>query len=102
MKTKISAIPVVDAVSHRIVGGFCSNREVVTRDEETALDQLRHLREEATRIKNRLAEADPDQRNSLEMALASLRQEATHWRQQREQATRNKHIALGHVSLSLG
>ncbi|MBF0135293.1 MAG: hypothetical protein H7833_12275 [Magnetococcus sp. DMHC-1] len=93
-------IPIVDAASARIAGGFCASREAVTADELTALHHLRTLRAEAETIKTRLAETlDAPTRDTLQQRLDTLRQEANHWRTVRSQATLDKHIALGHATL---
>ncbi|MBF0623487.1 MAG: hypothetical protein HQL82_01640 [Magnetococcales bacterium] len=97
------AIPILEAGSVQIKGGFCSSRDALTAAELEALAQLRRLREQGEAIKGHLRQipAGP-QREALTAALAELRAQAAHWRERREQATRDKHVTLGHgVALPL-
>ncbi|MBF0426874.1 MAG: hypothetical protein HQL66_13760 [Magnetococcales bacterium] len=98
-QVKHVAIPIVDAQSSRVVGGFCASLDAVTEAELAALQRLRELRAAADTVKARLsAVSDPTERAVLRQQLVALRQEAGQWREAREQATREKHIALGHAS----
>ena len=53
----------------------------------------------AEAIKERLQAGAGADEESLTQHLAALRQEAATWRGKREQATLEKHLALGHVTL---
>ncbi|MBF0153293.1 MAG: hypothetical protein HQL64_06085 [Magnetococcales bacterium] len=100
MNDRSKPIPIIDAQSSQVVGGFCSSLDAITTAELNALHHLRKLRTEADAIKSRLASTeDSTTREEMRQRLAHLRQEADHWRQLREQATREKHIALGHTAL---
>ena len=90
-------IPIVEEGSHRVVGGFCAAPEVVSAQELQALAQLKRLRAEAEAIKQRL-QSGVD-RDLLLPRLEGLRREAAVWRAKREQATLEKHVALGHATL---
>lgn len=101
MNRKPLAIPIVDAATQRVAGGFCQTREAVSEDELAALEQLRRLRAEAQEIKSLLEQAPPPDRPPLANRLTELRQQAALWRQRKEEATQAKHQALGHVTLAL-
>ena len=94
-------IPIVDQSSNRIAGGFCSTPEpqAVSTDEIAALAKLKELREKALVIKKRLKTASPQEKKTLQDSLAALRLEADAWKKIREEANREKHIALGHVTI---
>lgn len=92
------AIPIVEHGSNRVVGGFCSTTDVVSALELQALARLKALRTEANQVKLCIKEAvDPKDRAHFVQRLQVLRQEASVWRAKREQATREKHVALGHL-----
>ena len=96
-------IPVVEHGSNRVVGGFCSTMDAVSHQELQALAELKKRRVEAEQIKKRLREnQNPDEKPALKRRLQTLRQEAAIWRDKREHATHDKHVALGHVSLPTG
>lgn len=96
---KLIHIPIVEAGSNRVVGGFCATQEAVSAAELAALTQLKQLRIAAEAIKERLQAGAGADEESLTQHLAALRQEAAIWRGKREQATLEKHLALGHVTL---
>ncbi|MBF0176047.1 MAG: hypothetical protein HQL63_04265 [Magnetococcales bacterium] len=99
-KNTLKAIPIIDAHSAQRVGGFCASLDAVTTAELSALHHLRALHSEADVIKSRLAATpDPAAREAMQQRLITLRQDAAHWRQIREQATQEKHVALGHATL---
>ncbi|MBF0612130.1 MAG: hypothetical protein G8345_19270 [Magnetococcales bacterium] len=95
------SIPIVDAATRKVAGGFCSTRDAVSDDEIAALEQLRRLREEGQRIKTLLESAPEAARTDYARQLSDLRQQAAHWREIKEQATLAKNRALGHVTLAL-
>lgn len=95
------SIPIVEAESNRVVGGFCATQEAISPSELAALAQLKRLRTEAEAIKERLQAGAGADEESLTERLAALRQEAAIWRKKREEATLAKHQALGHVTLSV-
>ncbi|MBF0284969.1 MAG: hypothetical protein HQL51_10980 [Magnetococcales bacterium] len=104
---KYIAIPVVEAASRRVAGGFCSTQDAVSADELAALQEIRRIRDEIGRIKTRL-DAPPDaqdatesHREALREQLEALRDEGKMWSLIREEANRAKHRALGHVTLPL-
>ncbi|MEO5362130.1 MAG: hypothetical protein H7838_00695 [Magnetococcus sp. DMHC-8] len=90
-------IPIVEESTGRVVGGFCATQEAVSAQELTALAQLKRLRAEADTIKRQLHEGA--EQEALLQRLTQLRQEAAVWRARREQATLEKHVALGHATL---
>ena len=95
-------IVVVEHGSNRVAGGFCSTMDAVSESELQALAALKKLRTEADQLKTLLSETgDTTQKAALSQRLTTLRQEAAVWRAKREQATREKHVALGHVTVSL-
>jgi hypothetical protein len=96
---KLAAIPIVEEGSNRVVGGFCAAPEAVSDAELQALAQLKRLRTEAEAVKQRLRQGENADRDALTQQLAVLRQEAAVWRAKREQATLEKHVALGHATL---
>ncbi|MBF0400661.1 MAG: hypothetical protein HQL90_07820 [Magnetococcales bacterium] len=94
-------IPIVEQGSNRVVGGFCSTLDAVSAAELEALRQLKRLRAEAEQVKQQLQTQSGEERERLTRRLEALRQEAAVWRNKREQATLEKHLALGHVTLSV-
>lgn len=102
-KNRAIAIPIVEHGSNRVVGGFCASMDVVSAPELQALAQLKTLRARAEQVKLRLRETvDIEEKNFLSQRLETLRKEAAIWRAKREQATKEKHLALGHVRLPTG
>lgn len=99
-RTKKSiTIPIVEAHTNRVVGGFCSDRDAVSSQELQALAHLKQLRLQADQVKSLLKKACGTEKMDLDQKLDRLRKEASIWRKKREQATREKNIALGHVIL---
>lgn len=95
-------IVVVEHGSNRVAGGFCSTMDAVSEAELQALAALKKLRAEADQVKVLLSVAENTaQKATLNQRLATLRQEAAVWRAKREEATREKHVALGHVTVPL-
>ncbi|MBF0161670.1 MAG: hypothetical protein HQL88_05220 [Magnetococcales bacterium] len=91
------AIPIVEQGSNRVVGGFCSTMDAVSPQELDALAQLKRLHGEAEEIKQRLPVESGAAQAALTQRLQEVRQEAALWRARREEATREKHVALGHT-----
>jgi hypothetical protein len=101
MTKKWITIPIVEQGSHRISGGFCSDLDVISREEEEALRHLKTLSTEALALKKRLNHtADPTERQTLIDRIETLRQEAKPWRTRKAQATHEKHLRLGHAKIS--
>lgn len=99
-KGRMINIPIVELESNRIAGGFCASVDVVSSRELQALAHIKTLRLEAEQIKGRLRGAvDADKKAQLSERLKVLRAEAAVWRAKREQATHDKHVALGHIVL---
>ncbi|MEO5354615.1 MAG: hypothetical protein H7835_15540 [Magnetococcus sp. XQGC-1] len=96
---KLLAIPIVEEGNNRVVGGFCAAPEAVSGAELQALAQLKRLRTEAEAVKQQLRQEGNLDRDALTQQLEALRQEAAVWRAKREQATLEKHVALGHATL---
>ncbi|MEO5338960.1 MAG: hypothetical protein H7837_00375 [Magnetococcus sp. MYC-9] len=95
------AIPIVEQGSNRVVGGFCSTLDAVSPQELQALTQLKRLRSEAEAVKQQLQTAPAEEQAQLSQHLQRLREEAALWRAKREQATLDKHVALGHAVLPM-
>ena len=91
-------IPIIEAKSGTVVGGFCTTRDVVSNEEVAALEKLYELQQQARAIKRQLQHTDHAATIArLEQSLEQLRREAALWREKRLQATFAKHVALGHI-----
>lgn len=99
---KFPAIPIVEASSNRVAGGFCATMDALSADELTLLAQLKELSDQAKRIKARMKTAGAEERILLEKSLEDLRTQARLLQEKRRQATQEKNIRLGHATVSIG
>lgn len=90
-------IPVLQQVSGQGPTASCSTMDAVSSDELAALFQLKTLRDQATALKARLPQVAGMERIALLDQIEQLRRDAAVWREKREKANYEKHVALGHA-----
>lgn len=75
----------------------CSPKIYVSNEEAALLAQMRHLRKQSLEIRRSLESADAEDRPRLQVELTQMREEWKTLAERREEAFRNKMIALGHI-----
>ena len=82
--------------------GGCKPLEIPTDDEVNALNRLREIKKRVREIKSKLKHlaSDPsfhDERNRAESELVELKKEWIEWEKKKDEAARERMIALGHL-----
>jgi hypothetical protein len=75
----------------------CSPKIYVSNEEAALLASMRRLRDSSLEIRRSLESAAAEDRPRLQAELARMREEWTTLAERREEAWRNKMIALGHI-----
>jgi hypothetical protein len=75
----------------------CSPKIYVSNEEAALLAAMRRLRGESLEIRRSLESAEEHERHDLEAELTRMREEWRALAERREEAFRNKMIALGHL-----
>ena len=80
----------------------CKHLEIPTEDEVRALDKLRNIKQRVREIKKELSRTPSDssffeQRLRSENELHQLKKEWEEWEKKRDEAARERMIALGHL-----
>ena len=90
-------LPVINDVQQTEDLPSCSPKIYVSNEEAALLAQMRRLREQSLEIRRSLESAGADDRPRLREELARMRGEWLKLAERREEAFRNKMIALGHL-----
>lgn len=75
----------------------CSPRIYVSNEEAALLGAMRDLRQRSIEIKQRMRDADAEQRKKLESEIEAMRREWRDLARRREKAFVRKMIMLGHL-----